>query len=148
MSESFFENPQCHISEKPFGFAPDATPAHEGGRVALRVFVADLTTVVVSADDQLALAGGLVGDIEWEDSAVHFEIHLLVRESVVESPTSYRVESVLGVAAFFDSDFCEVLKNVVGVPLHPDAVLRFRRSRSARGFAPVRISRGSVAIRR
>ena len=147
ISESFFENSQCHISEKPFWFAPNATPAHDGGRIALGMFVSDLSAVVVPADDQPSLAGGLVGDIEGEDSAVHFEIHLLVWESVVESPASYGVESVFGIARVFDSDFFEVLKNVVSVPLDPDAVPRFRRSRSARDFVLGRGLRGSVPTR-
>src|ERR1043166_332753 len=103
MSESFFENTKCHIPEKEFRFAPDATPAHDSCRVTLCVFVSDLSAVIVSADDQLTLASGFIGDIEPEDSAIDFEIHFFVWESVVESPTSYRVESVLGVAAFFDS---------------------------------------------
>ena len=130
MSESFFENSQCHIPEKPFGFAPDAAPAHDCGRVALGVFVSDLSAVVVAADDQLALAGGFIGDIESEDSAVHFEIHFLVWESVVESPASYRVESVFRIAPISDADFLKILQDILGIPFGSDAVLNFRCSRS------------------
>ena len=130
ITESLFENPKCHIPEKPFGFTPDAAPAHDCGRVALRVFVSDLTAVVVSADDQLPLAGGFVRDIESEDSAVDFEIHLLVRESVVEPPTSHRMESELRIASVFDSDLFEVFQNVVGIPFRPDAVSGLRDLRS------------------
>src|SRR5258707_9203386 len=99
----------------------------------------------MSTDDQLTLAGGFVGDIESEDSAIHFEIHFLVWESVVESPASYWMESVLSIASVLNSDLFEAFRNVVRIPLCPDAVPRFRRSRSASGFVPGRVLRGSVA---
>ena len=130
MSESFFENSQCHISEKPFGFAPDAAPAHECCRVTLRVFVSDLSAVVVPTGDQLPLASGFIGDIEWEDSPIHFEVHLLVWESVVESPAPDRMKPVLNNASVFDSDFLKILQDIIWIPFGSDAVLNFRCSRS------------------
>ena len=128
--ESFFENPQCHISEKPFRFTPKAAPAHECCRVTLRVFVSDLSAVVVSADDQLPLASGFVGDIEWEDSPIHFEVHPLFRESVVESPAPDRVKPVLNNASVFDSDFLKILQDIIRIPFGYDAIPNFRCSRS------------------
>jgi len=133
MPESFFENPQCHIPEQEFRFTPDAAPAHDGGRIALGVFVADLSAVVVAAEDQLALASGFVGDIKPEDAAVDFEIHLLVRERVVEPPAPDRMKAVLHDAKVFDADLLKILQDILRIPFGSDAVLNFRCSRSRGG---------------
>ena len=84
----------------------------------------------MSTDDQLTLAGGFVGDIESEDSPIHFEIHLLVWESVVESPAPDRMKPVLHNASVFDSDFLKILQDIIRIPFGDDAIPNFRCSRS------------------